>query len=471
MARILQLLSLPVMALTASLSLSVQAAVSWPDDMVSQFEDPARAAEMERIASISAGSGMQALNDDVLSDITGQLFFSDKIQGVPIHGITNNFTFYRIGLEADLRFNLNIDKLQLGCGGFNDALVANACDLDADFLRFAGFGGPGTDFQLEFPYLELAIKNDGDRTRREVAGIKIGAATAEGLLSIGRRYTAGQVNQEWGLINGLACTPSTSATQDDGRRLACSSGANRLSGFLLGELSANGRITDFGGADVCQGWTSINVGDPCTINQRLFLAFSGTRMDRIGVYSRDNELITYNCGGLLAFLGCPNANFKLSQSLRMLHDIKLTSVDPAPGQPGPRVTRDFFLSFQRERIAYPIYDQSQPYATVGPPVNYGPPPATGGCSAANQTAGLCRQSLYDHVWETSPARVSSWSAPTNTGWWMNITYADLRNQNVGNLSLGGLFDALNALSAGGTLQDLNLGQTPVKNCFGTATFC
>lgn len=410
-------------------------------------ESPALA---DAIQSSSVIAGMAQLEDEVLSDVTGQLFFSDKIvSSGTVHGIANNFTFYRIGLEADLKLNMNIDKLQLGCGGFNEGLVLNACDLDVDFMRLTGFSGAASDFLLELPYLELAIKNDGDRTRREVAGIKIGSAAAEGILGIGRRYVTNQVNQEWGLVNGRACQEVYGSTQDDGRRLACSSGANRMSGFLLGEISANGRITDFGGADVCMGWTSINTSDPCGIAQRMFLAFSGTRMDRIGVYSKSDELITYNCGGTLAFLGCPDANFKLSQALRTLHEVRLTATDPAPGFAGPRITRDFFLSFQRERIAYPIYDQSQPYATLGPPDS--------------------RTNLYSHTWESNS---SAWSAPANTGWWMNITYADLRNQSAGDLQLGGLFDALDALSAGGTLQDLNLGQSPVKNCFGTSTlFC
>jgi hypothetical protein len=405
-------------------------------------------ASLRAITSQGPFARMEVVADDELSDITGQLFFADKIvSSGTVHGIANNFTFYRLGLEADLRFNLNIDKLQLGCGGFNEGVALNACDLDVDFMRFAGFSGPGSDFLLEFPYLEIAVKNDGDRTRREVAGIKIGAATAEGILGIGRRYSSGQRNQEWGRINGLDCTTNTSSTQDDGRRLACSSGANRMSGFLIGEMSANGRITDYGGADVCMGWTVANTSDRCGIGQRMFLAFSGTRMDRIGVYARGEELRLENCGFTLSLLGCPDANFKLSQSLRMLHEVKLTSTDPSPGFAGPRITRDFFLSFQRERIAYPIYNQSQPYATTGPPP---------------------RASLYNHTWES---QTSAWSAPANTGWWMNITYSDLRDLSAGELQLGGLSDALAALGAGGTLQDLNLGQVPLKNCFGTAVFC
>jgi hypothetical protein len=463
-------------AFAAGLAMSV---VSSHASITSLWGDNMALAPLEFDVAPAYGR-LVAMEDDELEAVTGQsLFFSDKIvsSGV-VNGIQNNFTFYRLGLDANLSFNLNIDKLQLGCGGFNEGLVANACDFDVDFLSFAGMGGPGTDFVLELPYIEIAVKNDGDRTRREVSGIKIGGATAEGIMSIGRRYTPGQINQEWGrtvpwnpALPAQNCGTSAS-TQDSGARLACHSGANRMSGFLLGELSANGRIADFGGADVCMGWTSQNISDPCNVAQRMYLAFSGTRMDRIGAYSRNNELITYNCGGLLAFLGCPNANFKLSESLRFLHDVRLTSNDPAPGVDGPRITRDFFLSFQRERIAYPIFNMSSPYATLGPPPNHNPAGlganTAANCSNANRDAGVCRQGFYTHAWES---RTSAFSAPANTGWWMNITYADLRDQNVGVLNLGGLFDALDALSSGGVLQDLDLGQSPVKNCFGTARFC
>ena len=442
-----QLRSMCLLAVLGMLFAS-SAAASLPS---AAFADVALPLHEGPLPVVSDGSiGLGALSDEEMGEVTGQaLFFSDKIVGQPAHGIDNDFTFYRLGLDANLKFNINIDKLQLGCGGFNDGLVNNACDLDVDFMSFLGKDGPSSDFMMELPYLEIAVKNDGDLTRREVAGIKIGAATVEGILSIGRRYASGETNQEWGLVNGRTCG-NLASTQDDGRRAACHSGANRMSAFLIGEISATGRIGDFGGADVCMGWYTLNPSDPCGIARRMFLTFSGTRMDRIGQYSRNDELITYNCGGTLAFLGCPNANFKLSQHIKFIHEIALTSEDPAPGFAGPRITRDFFLSFQRERIAYPIFDQSNPYATRG---SIDRAPST---------------SLYNHAWESN---TSAWSSPTNTGWWMNITYADLRDNNVGTLNLGGLFDALDALSAGGSLQDVDFGQVPVQNCFGSAQFC
>jgi hypothetical protein len=39
------------------------------------------------------------------------------------------------------------------------------------------------------PYIEIAVKNDDDPTRREIIGFKLGAAKADGYMSLGR-YTA-----------------------------------------------------------------------------------------------------------------------------------------------------------------------------------------------------------------------------------------------------------------------------------------
>lgn len=393
--------------------------------------------------------GMRALGEEEMSQVVGQsLMIADVIQGeANTHGLDqSDKTFYRIGMDAELDFNLNIDKLQLGCGGFNEGVVADACDLDVDFLTFTGSDGPDDDFTMTQPYLELAIHEDGDRTRREIAGIKIGSAAADGVMSIGRRYAQGAVNQEHGLENGQACG-NTQSTQDDGSRLACSSGANRMSGFLLGEFSAVGEIDDYGGADVCMGWTSAN--DHCPEQHAMFATFSGTRMERIGLFGNDDELRLDNCGFTLSLLGCPNANFKLSQSLRSLHDVRLTA--GAEGAPASerRVTRDLFISFQRERIAWPIFDQDNPYGTVGPPESVG----------TNRPGG-------EAGWDTS-----RFSAPANTGWWMNITYADATDLDVGVMEMGGFGDALDALSAGGSLEDTNLGMVPIDNCYGTAQFC
>ena len=58
---------------------------------------------------------MTELNDADLSGVTGQaLFVADKIVG-PAGGSTfDDFTYYRVGFDAELGVNANIDSMKLG---------------------------------------------------------------------------------------------------------------------------------------------------------------------------------------------------------------------------------------------------------------------------------------------------------------------------------------------------------------------
>ena len=66
---------------------------------------------------------MVELKDEQLADVTGQALLQMNKE------FTNGYTFYKAGLDAELRLNMNIDKLQLGCGGVNGT---DGCDLDID---------------------------------------------------------------------------------------------------------------------------------------------------------------------------------------------------------------------------------------------------------------------------------------------------------------------------------------------------
>lgn len=378
--------------------------------------------------SLAHGS-MQEIADTDLGDVTGQaMFLADKIQGVGTAdgNAYNEFTFYRVALDANLAMNMNINKLQLGCGGFNEGLVANACDVDLDFASFMGTGGTGSDFVLSRPYMELAIKNDADKTKREVVGLKIGTAAADGLLSIGRTYANGVANLENPTPAGL-CNAGSAVAVDNGVRLACHSGANRFSGFLFGEMSGYAGVTSsFGNAQACFG--IINAPNGCNSNTPLWLAVAGTRMSDL--LSVGQTLKLTSCTGLLAFIGCPSGFADIRESYRFLHQIVLTDTGAAP-----RVSRDFFIAFQRERVSYPIFDQGVPYETNG-------------FGTGNKT----------------------YSATANTGWWMNLTYAAALGLNAGTMDLPGL-TALDALNEGANAGDINLGQIPADNCYGAAKFC
>ena len=360
-------------------------------------------------ASISTVSmAMTSLEDDQLSEITGQaLFVSDYVNGVGTNDGNpfNEFGFYRMGLDVELAMNANIDKLALGCGGVNGNLQgAPNCDIDFDYVRFMGRNGSAagdpvtSDFTLTRPFIELAVKNDGSKTMREIAGIKIGSQTADGFVSIGRRYANNQTNQE----HGGTCGGGNNA-------INCHSGINSLSGSLGIEMSATVPIklnilfgAGFSGT-ACFGNTA-NPSDDCGPSDKFTTQVNGTRMAAVGLQDVDLK----NNGGLFDLISTARAD--ISESLRFIHGFALEN------------TNDFGLSFQRERISYPTFGQN------------------------------------------------SYSTAANTGWWMNVP--DVKVLNIQGerveLSLG---DAFSALGEGVNLTNIELNQTPAINCYGSNRFC
>lgn len=361
-------------------------------------------------------TALQEMSDGALSLESGQgsLFFSDKIAPTGTAGSATDFTFYRLGLNTDLEFNLNIDKLQLGCGGSNENLVANACDIDLDYVRFMGRDGtaPGaavtSDFMARRPYVEFAIKNDGTRTQRDIVGFKIGFESADGMLGIGRTYANGQVNVE----HGGTCD---TAAGDGAGALACNSGIRSISGNLNLELSANILAgTALGDQKICFGNTATADHANCDgnatnnsntdIKDPFRIDVSGTRMTDIIIA----DIPAYVWEGSL---NGTTAAADLKESLRFIHQVLLDSSQ----------SKDFFISFQRERVAYPKYDKS------------------------------------------------GYAATTNTGWWLNIPYAAIMNASA-SVDLG-ILDALSALGEGANMTNVELGQIPPSNCYNSYNFC
>lgn len=408
------------------------------------------------LSTTPAHADMTPLSDGELEHVQGQgLFWSDKILGTELAGTnaySTPFTFYRVGMDAQLDLNLNIGKLQLGCGGVNDFINANAgCDIDIDYAQLMGRNGtspgnPLSAFSLTRPYLELAIKNDGT-ANREIVGLKIGTQTADGAISAGRRYNNGQTNQENMDSNG--CTGASTGAG----ALGCHSGINSVSGFLGAEMSLQMRViaSICGGALIggfCLGipvpldaWgcTGRLTTPQCTTypNTPLYVDLGGTRMQSLGLRAAYLDLSGNGLSGILTgILG--NAYASLDADLRLVHKMTLEN------------TGDFFLSFQREPVAYPRYSKMTPASD--------PAVVNDICKSAYATARCS----------------SAYAVPANTGWWMNLPSVKLLdvtnpNANLGLLSLG---DALSLLAAPGYLIDQAEFQlTPAKNCFGATRFC
>lgn len=163
------------------------------------------------------------LTESEMSVETGQALFSLSYlapgqAGNPTANTATNTGFYTLGMEAELNLNANIKNLQLGCGGANGA---GGCDIDAQNVSFgcvansagvctslapvtqpngvtqiagAVSDAPGNqqqlkDFVLTNPFVQLAIRNPNSASTREVVGVRLGAAQAEGPLSFGQLNT------------------------------------------------------------------------------------------------------------------------------------------------------------------------------------------------------------------------------------------------------------------------------------------
>lgn len=413
-------------------------------------------------------AGMEAIDDSGLSDIVAQgLIVTDKIGGNDLpgaNGYSTPFNFYRMGIDGVLGLNMNISKLQLGCGGINDQLTGYVgCDIDIDYAALMGrngtqLGDPKSLFNLTRPYIEVAVKNDGTATQREIVGIKIGAQSADGGMSIGRVYSSNGTNQE----NMLQNSCNTSASTGDGV-VGCHSGINSVSGFLGAEMSlamrVQARVCSLGivfgaclgaiGLDAvgCVGRTNYS-GDNCGTSRgdAFFTELGGTRMQGLGLRAAELNLTGGGAVALLEALGLNNVYAQLNASLRLVH--RLTFED----------TGDFFLSFQREPIAYPRYVKMTPIAEMT---------ANGTISTAYDA---CAISSY-----ATPRCNSAYAVPANTGWWMNLPSVklldvnNLSGNNLGDLTLG---NALSLLGAPGYLiEHAEFALAPGKNCYVSTMFC
>lgn len=139
------------------------------------------------LASCIASADMAALDDDELSDVTGQALFSITKQTIGL------FTYYRMGMDATLDLNMNIASMQLGRTSTGTDISATNVSFGcvADAANNCITSGAATaranlkPFTLTRPYMEFAVKNDGSAVTREVSGVRLGAENVNGPFSIG----------------------------------------------------------------------------------------------------------------------------------------------------------------------------------------------------------------------------------------------------------------------------------------------
>ncbi|MCC1497085.1 hypothetical protein [Alcanivorax sp. 1008] len=273
---------------------------------------------------------MEELSDKELAELSGQaLFQADYINGVGPDGVAHNeFAYYRLSIDALVEFNMNIDKLQLGCGGFNEGIKANACDIDVDYLRLMGPDGPGSSnpvagadvtgdpvlstFSLKRPYVEFAVKNDGS-VNREIVGFRLGSELANGVLSAGS------------FRNSNSCNSNPD-------NVACHTGINTFSGDLKLRLQGNASAT------VCiTPFCFVPIPQNLAIDETTDVR--GSRIDEPVLIAKSTVID-------LPLLRRARLTAVLKEDLRFLHNIDLAD------------TTDFGLSFQRERVSWPTFSKT-----------------------------------------------------------------------------------------------------------------
>lgn len=406
------------------------------------------------LASPMASLALTPIADSQLSGITGQaLLTADYIKPGQIAGDPNAqmpIGFYRMGLDAIVEANVNINKLQLGCGGFNNNIKVG-CDIDLDYVSMMGLAGPGSvqpaasgtggtgqkdalgaltnntfagapatsGFIMNRPYVTIAVANPEDPLNREVVGFKFGAQSVSGYMGIGRIYQNGEVNKE----TGETCNAT------NGQSLGCHSGLNALSGYMhvlvsgaipiqgsvlggaasIGSPSSQDDLSDPSNPDksnACFGATDLGTNCSAASTPAINADISGTRTNILNVVLPTHAHAKVTALGFIPLTMDLDLLTNLKQNLRFIHGFATSN------------TGDFFLSFQRQQVAWPKYDKSG-YAVIA-----------------------------------------------NAGWWMNIPKVSTENLKGATLTINesGVPTTLN-------LQNLELKSVPPINCFGSYYYC
>lgn len=160
------------------------------------------------VSIISLSSfAIEPLNDNAMRNAVGQSLFTLQYlapgdTGNSYSNTNGNIGFYKFGMEAEIQLNANINKLQLGCGGVNGA---GACDIDIDNLSLSGLGNSatsntassedraarvGSSAIINNPFMQLAIKDPDQASKRQLVGVNLSAESIKGLLTFGQENTA-----------------------------------------------------------------------------------------------------------------------------------------------------------------------------------------------------------------------------------------------------------------------------------------
>lgn len=324
---------------------------------------------------------LQPLTDAQMSETHGQALMSlgyiaptDSSNLMNKYSSGSNVGFYKLGIEADIAINANIKNLQLGCGGVNHSVLANACDIDIKNLSLSGLndttdatGSPtytaaqraATDALINNPFIQFAIKNPETASTREIVGVQLGAAAITGLLSLGiDNGTIASTTDGLQTLSGFMQIAATEGTAKTQATIFGKTSNQILSGYA--GLLTDGAAVQFTSVPGNSTTTGITIPSVSTAFTVPAFTINGVRQTKatveniktsiaripIDTVSTDALYVSLGCGGDSTPVLCPiatglassatfkmasgsdiknlNMNITFNEALSMIHNIALT---------------------------------------------------------------------------------------------------------------------------------------------------
>lgn len=402
---------------------------------------------------------MEAMPDEELADVSGQALMNiTKQNGVQPDGST--LSFLRLGINADMYLNTNIAKLRLG--------DASNPDIDIDNMSISGncsSNRPSCDAKLTNPFFEIAVKDDGNRTSREVVGFRGSAEAMNALLTFGANNgTANGLNTFSGYmkttpINGYANTAGTWFTNKVTGRVTVEGAIDYNPHYMetgtegiwipaQNNVPFNGPAVTINGSRL----TSTTVNATATLPD---IAFSGTRKSTVydlwfwailfPIYFPSMTINNTNLSGTMHGL---QANISLNEKLGFLHKLNVDS--------------PFYLSSQSRDVKWP----GAPAGDVARPgwwMSFANPIDLGVLRPAQNidispTFGQVATLMSNYLWNNPPT-IRYWDA-------VGSVFTGAVNVNVGSMNLSSSSVNLNLAN-----QPLDAAQNVPVNCWGGRSFC
>lgn len=163
------------------------------------------AAPVLLLSAAGAQAEMRDISDDAMSDVWGRAMFeltNSTITPTPTMGqptgvsgdVVGSISYTKVAVGAEMELDAEIGKLRLGA--YTKAVNDNGgSDINADKIIFTGYQRDGVyyPFKVKNPYLEFAMSNPTDSTKREILGFRFGFEQVDGVLGAALANLSGRV--------------------------------------------------------------------------------------------------------------------------------------------------------------------------------------------------------------------------------------------------------------------------------------